>query len=301
MKRSDINIFGTSFLDLLSGALAAVIILFVIVPKMSQQQAEVLAEIERLNVQVEELDEMTERLREYVPPEIMEEIEHQLDELHQTISDLESRVEDLQERLNAVEAENQSLREEVERLGQCCENNEDLQEEIERLREENQRLREAASESEEPQNQNGISDGKVFGIDAAVGVACLWLENIDIDLYVKSIATEMVCYFNNRNTDFGNLLEDITSRATGDDRYELFYQQRPIPGRYLISISIYPNQNFDEAGKSRTATVSGYAVMNPGKNNQIKIPFRERRLSVPGEFVNVGILTVTENSISLEQ
>lgn len=301
MKRSDINIFGTSFLDLLSGALAAVIILFIIVPKMSQQQVEVLAEIERLNVQVEELDEMTERLREYVPPEIMQELEHQLDELHQTISDLESRVESLQERLNAVEAENQNLREEVERLGQCCENNEDLQEEIERLREENQRLREEDSESEEPQSRDGISDGKVFGINASVGVTCLWLENIDIDLYVKNIATGEVCYFNNKNTSFGNLLEDITSRTEGDDRYELFYQNRPIPGEYLISINIYPTQNFSDAARSRTATVSGYAVMNPGKSNQIKIPFRESYLSVPGEFVNFGILTVTENSISLRQ
>ena len=33
MAKKDINIFGTSFLDLLSGALASVIILFVIVPK----------------------------------------------------------------------------------------------------------------------------------------------------------------------------------------------------------------------------------------------------------------------------
>ncbi len=35
MARKEINVFGTSFLDLLSGALAAVIILFVIVPKLS--------------------------------------------------------------------------------------------------------------------------------------------------------------------------------------------------------------------------------------------------------------------------
>ena len=45
MARKEINIFGTSFLDLLSGALGAVIILFIIVPKMSVQQQEALQEL----------------------------------------------------------------------------------------------------------------------------------------------------------------------------------------------------------------------------------------------------------------
>lgn len=301
MKRGDINIFGTSFLDLLSGALAAVIILFIIVPKMSQQQIEVLAEIERLNVQVEELDEMTERLREYVPPEIMQELERQMDELRRTISDLENRVENLQESIAAVEADNQRLREEVESLSQCCENNDQLQDEVERLREDNQRLRERVAELEQTQQQEGISDGKVFGVDAAVGVTCLWPENIDIDLYVKNLATDEVCYFSKKNTDFGNLLEDIITRSSDDDRFELFYQKRPVPGRYLISVNIYSGQSFDGAGKSRTATVNGYVVMNPGKRNQIKIPYGQKHLSVPGKFVNIGVLVVTENNISLEQ
>lgn len=302
MKRGDINIFGTSFLDLLSGALAAVIILFIIVPKMSQQQVEVLAEIERLNVQVEELDQMAERLREYVPPEIMQELEQQMNDLRQTISNLESRVEDLQERLSAAEAENQRLREEVERLSQCCENNGELQSEIERLREENEELRERVAELESTrQDGQGISDGKVFGIDADVGVTCLWAENIDIDLFVKNIATDEVCYFGNKTTNFGNLSEDITSRGADDDRFELFYQKRPIPGRYHIYINIYRDQSFNGAGKSRTATVNGYVVMNPGKRNQIKIPYNQKYLSTPGENVNIGVLTVTENNISLQQ
>ena len=268
---------------------------------MSQQQVEILAEIERLNVQVEELDEMTERLREYVPPEIMQELERQMDELRRTISDLENRVENLQERIAAVEADNQRLREEVESLSQCCENNDQLQDEVERLREDNQRLRERVAELEQTQQQEGISDGKVFGVDAAVGVTCLWPENIDIDLYVKNLATDEVCYYGCKNTDFGNLLEDITTRSADDDRFELFYQKRPVPGRYLISVNIYSKQNFNGTGKSRTATVNGYVVMNPGKRNQIKIPYGQKYLSVPGELVNIGVLVVTENNISLEQ
>ena len=230
MKRGDINIFGTSFLDLLSGALAAVIILFVIIPKVSQQQVEVLEEIERLNVQVEELDEMAHRLRDYVPPEVMQELEEQMSVLRNTISDLTYQVEDLQEQLSMAQEENERLHEEVERLSQCCQDSQNLQVELERLREENERIRqenerlqqdneqmqERLSELEQTQSNEGISDGKVFGIDAVVGITCMWTENIDIDLYVVNVETEEVCFFSHKATPFGNLMEDITSRAAGD-------------------------------------------------------------------------------------
>lgn len=78
MARKEINIFGTSFLDLLSGALGAVIILFIIVPKMSVQQQEALQELETLNVQVEQLSDLMEQLENSVPQELYQQIEQQL-------------------------------------------------------------------------------------------------------------------------------------------------------------------------------------------------------------------------------
>ena len=48
MKRKEINVFGTSFLDLLSGALAAVIILFVIVPKGVSINPDLIKEVKEI-------------------------------------------------------------------------------------------------------------------------------------------------------------------------------------------------------------------------------------------------------------
>ena len=289
MAKKEINIFGTSFLDLLSGALAAVIILFIIVPKMTSDQQNALDEIERLNVQVEDLEDMMVRLENSVPQDLFEEIQQQLQQIQQTIADLTSQVENLQSRLSESEAENERLRQEVSQLREQIE-------ELERLREENRRLQQQQQQQQRQQDsRQGISDGKVFGIDAEVGVVCMWRENVDIDLHVKNLSTGEECFYGRRSTSFGTLNEDIQSRSADDDRFELFFQKRPVPGRYEISIVYYADKSDNHAN------VEGYAVMHPGKRNQIKIPYRDLHLSSNGRTpIVVGILTVTENSISLE-
>lgn len=292
MKRKDINIFGTSFLDLLSGALAAVIILFIIVPKMTASQQDALEEIERMNIQVEELSSLLEQLENSVPQNVFQELQQQLEELQHTVSSLSSQVENLQQRLSSAETENERLREEVEQLRQ----NESI---IAQLRQENQRLQERVQELQEQQPQQdgqGISDGKVFGINAEVGIVCFWRENVDVDLHVKDLSTGIECFYRRNVTPFGNLNEDIQSRTTSDDdRYELFYQQHPVPGEYEISLVFY-------AGQTNQANVEGYIVMHPGRHNQIKIPYRDVILTPNGRIpIIIGKLYVTNSSISFQQ
>lgn len=295
MARKEINIFGTSFLDLLSGALAAVIILFIIVPKMTAEQQNALEEIEQLNVQVEELSNLMEQIQHSVPQEIYEQIRNQIEELQETIGQLTDEVQNLQGQLAAAQSENERLRAEVEQLRESQQRNQELQQENERLQE---RIRELERQSQQSnQNGQGISDGKVFGMNAQLGVVCIWPENVDVDLYVKDLNSGMTCYFRAKNTPFGNLNEDITSRETeDDDRYELFYQSRIIPGRYQIYVNIYNGENWN----GQSAHVDGYAVIFPGKANQVKIPFRQIVLTQKGQNVNIGTLIVTENNIQLQ-
>lgn len=293
MARQEINIFGTSFLDLLSGALAAVIILFIIVPKMTSEQQNTLQEIERMNVQVEELETLMEQVRHSVPQELFEEIQAQMEELRNTAAQLREQVERLQQQVAATESENQRLREELEQRRNVEQQNQQLQ----------QRLRELEARLEQQQQQTqgqGISDGKVFGMDAELGIVCIWPENVDVDLYVKDLATGAICYFGAKSHPFGALMEDITSRTSpNDDRYELFYQKRIVPGTYEVYVSIYSGNNHPWDGTP--AHVDGYVVMNPGKRNQTKIPYRSITLTQAGQKTTVGILTVTANSISLQQ
>ena len=292
MKRKEINIFGTSFLDLLSGALASVIILFIIVPKMSSSQQNALTEIERMNIQIEEIGTLMEQLENSVPQDVFHNLQQRLGVLQQTISSLTIQVDNLQNKLSAVEAENERLRNEVEQLHQ----HESV---VAQLREENQRLQERIQELQNNQPQQdgqGISDGKVFGINAEVGIVCFWRENADIDLHVKDMSSGVECYYNRKQTSFGKLNEDIQSRtASDDDRFELFYQEHPIPGKYEVSLVFFD-------GQSNRAIVEGYFIMHPGRRNQIKIPYRDIVLTPNGKRpIVIGILTVSNNSINFQQ
>lgn len=295
MSRREINVFGTSFLDLLSGALAAVIILFVIVPKMSSEQQDALQEIEQMNIQIEELRNVMEQLENSVPQEIYDEIQRRLQDLQNTIDSLNEQIENLQSQLAQARSENERLTSEIESLRNSQQQAEGLQRENEELR---QRIAQLESQVEQSNSGQGISDGKVFGMNAELGVVCLWPENVDVDLYVKNLSNGQICFFNNKSTPFGNLNEDITSRSSpDDDRYELFYQSRIIPGRYQIYVNIYAQAS---NWNGQPVYVNGYAVIHPGKSNQIKIPFQQIVLRQKGQNVSVGTLIVNENNIQLQ-
>ena len=277
MARKDINIFGTSFLDLLSGALAAVIILFVIVPKMSNCEQEALREIQEADMQVTELAEMIRQLENSVPQEQYDAIMQQIEELQQTIDNLSEQVNNMAQQLEQTRQENEQMRQQLEQ----------------------QRQRIAELEEEVNRNRQASQVGKIFGIDAELGVVCLWRENIDVDLYVTDLSSNETCYYYKKETDFGQLNEDITSRPdSDDDRFELFYQRHIKPGRYRLEVNIYSRASLSHAS---SAHVEGYVSLYPGRANEIKIPYRQITLTNPGQMVNIGILIVTENNITLQQ
>ena len=287
MARKEINIFGTSFLDLLSGALGAVIILFIIVPKMSVQQQEALQELETLNVQVEQLSDLMEQLENSVPQELYQQIEQQLEDMQSTITTLTVQVEQLQSENSSLRSENEELRERIRQY-------ENIEQEYEAALQRIQELEEQIEDMPETNNAE-ISGGMVFGTNAEVGVVCIWPENVDVDLYVKNLQTGEICNFRNKNWAWGNLLEDVRTRREGDDRYELFYQREIVPGEYQVYVNIYSDPRAPWNGTP--GTVSGYVVMHPGKRNQKKIDFRTIRLTQPMQNTDFGVLRVTNDNI----
>ena len=277
MKRKEINIFGTSFLDLLSGALAAVIILFVIVPKMSSADQQAMEEISQAGVQVAELAEMIQQLENSVPQDQFDAIVLQIEELQRTVEHLNEQVNQMSQQLEQTRQENEQMRRQVEQ----------------------QRQRIAELEEEINQNQSASQMGRIFGVDAELGIVCLWREDIDVDLYVTDLGTNQTCFYGQRSTSFGQLNEDITAHPdSDDDRYELFYQRPLRPGRYRIAVNIYHRASLFRAS---SAHVEGYISLHPGRANEIKIPYGQITLTTPGQMINIGILTVTENNITLQR
>lgn len=274
MARKEVNIFGTSFLDLLSGALGAVIILFIIVPKMSVQQQEALHELEELNIQVDQLEDLMEQVENSVSQDVYEQLEQQVEEMRTVISSLASQVERLQTENASLRSENQNIREQYDDA--------------------RSRIRELENHIEELEAAEDASGGMIFGVNAETAIVCMWPEDVDVDLYVKNMMNGDICYYNNKNFSWGNLLEDVRSHEGDDGRYELFYQQIAVPGEYQVYVNIY---HVDWDGTS--AVVNVFAVMHPGKSNQKRVDFRTVRLTQSGKNEVLGILKVTDDNIYL--
>jgi hypothetical protein len=240
MARKEISTFSVSFLDLLSGALAAVIILFIIVPKMSSEQAEAAETLENLSVDVSELDSLLKVAQNSMPATLYDQMQQSIAQLEAEISNLESQVAD------------------------CERNRTELAETRQQLESARQRI--AELERSQPASGNGPG-AVIFGLNAELGITCSWPENVDVDLHIKNTATGEWCFFDrgHRNTPFGTLMEDITFRAEGDNRYELIYQDKIVPGSYDIYVHLY--------SESGNATINGYIVIFPYTRNEQKISF----------------------------
>lgn len=107
-KKRDINVFNVSFLDLLSGALGAVLILFVIVPKMDSQIRQKLQELEtfkELQMDVTQIQGMITTLQGSVPKATIDNLQSNLNNLSTDLKTLQSQVKQLQDQLAKAESE----------------------------------------------------------------------------------------------------------------------------------------------------------------------------------------------------
>lgn len=292
MANKEINIFSTSFLDLLSGALAAVLILFIIVPKLTEEQDNSLKELEELKEEVGDLKDLMEQIKNSVPTEIFEEIQAKLNELQETVNRLAEEVEQL--RLQVVQEEKRN--EELER----------------KLQEAEQRLKELEAKlKEQKKKKDGLPSN--FMDKGEVEVFILWAENVDVDLYVQNLDNGEICSHPGITAQgaspnikpWGCMGEDINSDRMGEEGskyYEYFYQYKPVPGRYRLYMNIFdhPQVRSDARWNGKPAIISGYAVMHPGKEDEIRIDFPEVTLRQAMQDHEIGTLIITENNITIQ-
>lgn len=246
MARKEFNIFSISFLDLLSGALGAVIILFIVVPKMTSEQQQTIETLDELNIQVETVAEMIEQLEHSVDREVAEALSQQVEQLQETAQRARQAAEQLQQ-------ENEQLREE--------------------LRTEQEARRRAQQRTEEARQATNTGRGpEMFGVSAEFAVISKWQENIDVDLYLKDVSSGKWCFYRQTDPGFAKYLADIQHRERQDDNsYEMVYQQVLKPGTYEVYIHLYT--------PSGTANVETYAVFYPYTPREIKKPLPSRPIS----------------------
>lgn len=121
MARKEVNVFNLSMLDLLSGALGAILIIFVIIPKLSGDIKIALKELEQikeLKVDAKEIQDMIQELKKSVPQAELvkyqakfDQLEAQSQKLNQTIIDLQEEIKLLQDKLITCDKQRTELQE----------------------------------------------------------------------------------------------------------------------------------------------------------------------------------------------
>lgn len=116
MARKEINIFNVSFLDLLSGALGAVIILYIIIPKMTASEQETIQTLEALKVEAQQVQDMMSQLQNSVDKELFEKLEEQIQSMQKNIEKLTQQVTEMSAQLKDAQSKLANCEQELEEL-----------------------------------------------------------------------------------------------------------------------------------------------------------------------------------------
>lgn len=240
-NKRQVNVFNVAFLDLLSGALAAVIILFVVVPKMTNKDQEKVEIMEQLNLEANQLEEMIVRLENSVDSSEYKALSFQVAEVTQALNEANSVVNTLNRNL-----ENQRNR-------------------IYRLNSRVGQLKEDVKLANE--------NAKLFGVEAQLAIVYQWEENADVDIYFYSVERDEVCWYEEPNRSFASLLKDI-QEASGDN-YEMIYQEEFIPGVYEIYLAVYPS-----GSNNIIVRPKGHIITFPFSDRQKRVELRSVSLGL---------------------
>jgi len=179
MAKREINVFNVSFLDLLSGALGAVLILFIVIPKLTGDikiKLQELEQIQELKVDIQKIENMMVQLKESVPEDTFKELESRMDKLGKTISALEAEIKSVQSKLAECDAQRSKLKDQVKTLKKQVVDLEDrlkdndkivqqLQSEIEELR---KQLEQVKSEKQAIESQVTTLEGTISEKDGTI-------------------------------------------------------------------------------------------------------------------------------------
>lgn len=321
MTRKEINVFSMSFLDLLSSALAAVIILFIIVPKSDVQTQVADESITELKTQYIQIDSILIALSQNLSQEEIANIVSTSENLKITIFKLEEATLTLKNRLQETKKQNEDLRlrlQDIEKRLIKFANEEkeksknvksdpkkaDTSKDIIPVASAKETVEQKASESQNavttPSEKTSQVSGKgdfMFGLNPAFAVMVTWEdEKSDIDLYLGHEGR--FCDGQNRSTSFGKFVKMPKKFITTPN--EAIIQKEIKPGTYEVYAHLYKPRS----GKTN---VSGFVAINPPNSDPKKIDFGPVEItSTPppyrsGGGILLGTVTLTENDVHFKR
>jgi len=151
MSKRDINIFSVALLDLLSGALGAVIILYIIIPKIPITVEE-FEEQKKLSEEVNKLGVTLDEIKDLIPGEVYDSLSAHIASIEEAKKELEQKIQQVQEQ-----------------LAECQENNRQAQEKIATLEKQVQELEAQNSQLAEDLKEAQDQIAQAQGLDVDVG------------------------------------------------------------------------------------------------------------------------------------
>ncbi len=305
-----------SFLDLLSGALAAVIILFIIVPKSDVQSQVADQNITELKSNFFTLDSIIESLKATMPENEIAVLIQTAAEMKSTISSLEDATMTLRNRLSETKQQNEELQ---SRLAQADKRLRTLIQAEKTASAEKAKAQPTPKKSEpiakttspssqspttpqsEPVKEQTKVSGKgdfMFGLNPAFVVLVNWEDpKADVDLYLKSPEGRF-CDSQNRSTSFGKWIKMPKKFIT--QPHQAIIQKELKPGTYEVYAHLYKPRN------SKT-TISGFTAVNPADGDPRKIDFGQIEISSSpppyrnGGGVLIGTIELSEKNIQFKK
>lgn len=259
-SRRQVPAFGISFLDLLSGALGAVILLYVIVPKLTvtveefEAQRELAAEVERLNLSIEalegvipaeELAALQERLERL--DEARARVEAALEAREREVAALTAEVEELRSALEAAEARAQAAEERAEQAESRAD---ELEGELARSQEELQSCQAELDQCEGDEIIRGDQRFIMANLDWST-------EFHDVDLHVVDPAGNEFYY---AARTFPGVTGELTLDNTCGPGFEVWQVIDPSPGTYRIYANLF-------ARMGNSCTAGG----TPARNSPVRL------------------------------
>ena len=309
MKKKDFNVFSVSFLDVLSGALASVIILFIIVPKIDIEQYEQLQAISDAEWQLMDLDSMVHLIRASVPDSEYIALVDKIKEIQVAFEKAKEEATILEAKVAEKGKENDRLREELDKAIKDRDKwrrlYEGAQEKIEDLTDDIAAVEPPTEVTPDPVPIRQDSQKQVLlPINIPLFVSVQWTDpKYRVHLYMRKKDGGLYCYRSTkmRQTPFGRWMKPPKSFTKNPG--EMIVQNKEIvPGEYNVYAQLaYPKRGAE-------TTISGSIGMNPSKESGgipqlVNLGDIKVQSSPPPYYKGgnddslLGTLTVTETTI----
>lgn len=286
--KANYDVYGVSFLDLLSGALGAVIILFVIVPKMDVSIP--LEEINEIRQDQLLMDSLYASIQGNIPEEKFNMLLSMSQVAEARINAINTKHEELQKKYLIEQKEKQKLKAELSEIKKS-----------QKSQKKTTKPTRAATQSKNNSSgkSNNTTSGKsnfFAGIDSELAVFIEWeSDDFDVDLYFKQ--GNQFCDEQMKRTSFCNFVK--VPRRYKSKPSELIIQPELVPGTYEIYAHLYRPRD----GK---VTIKGFIGMNAKNGKAYKYDISETAIShtrPPNRSdggTHLGTLIVKENNFEFK-